>query len=223
MTSHIDQEELMKKASEIKEAVREGAEKAFEKASEATMSGVKTAKPHVMQAVDTTVKTATPYVDTAAEKAAKLTAKAGEALDHFHDEMMKDYLPRLATAVEEAAEKAKAEVQKATEEAAEKVVDSAPMAAVEEVATRKRRGKTKKILGCTLIAGAAAGAGYLVWRRSQPIEDPWAEEYWADLEADVPVEEVTPEEVVAEAEEAGVVAEAEEITEEAAGDDKEDS
>jgi len=32
--------------------------------------------------------------------------------------------------------------------------------------------------------GAVAGAGYILWKRSQPIEDPWAEEYWADLDTD---------------------------------------
>ncbi|EJN84391.1 hypothetical protein HMPREF1129_2679 [Actinomyces naeslundii str. Howell 279] len=30
------------------------------------------------------------------------------------------------------------------------------------------------------VAGAAAAGAYVVWRRSQPVEDPWAEEYWAD-------------------------------------------
>mgnify|MGYP000991280955 CR=1 FL=1 len=34
------------------------------------------------------------------------------------------------------------------------------------------------------MPGAAAGAAYVVWRRSQPVEDPWAEEYWADSAED---------------------------------------
>ena len=34
------------------------------------------------------------------------------------------------------------------------------------------------------VAGAAAGGAYVVWRRSQPVEDPWAEEYWADSTSD---------------------------------------
>ena len=29
-------------------------------------------------------------------------------------------------------------------------------------------------------AQRAAAAAYIIWRRSQPVEDPWAEEYWAD-------------------------------------------
>lgn len=207
MASHIDQGDLKKKATELTDAVAEGATKAFK----ATKSGVKTAAPHVMDAVDATVKTATPYVDTAADTAAKLTAKAGEALDTFHADVVNDYLPRLSAALEEAAQKARQEADKA----ASAVAESAPVAAVEEATTkRKRHRKTGRVIRWTLFAGAAAGAGYLVWRRSQPVEDPWAEEYWADLETDVPVEEVTPEEVA----EAQVVADAEEITEESAED-----
>ena len=199
MAKHVDQEELMKKAAEIKGAVVEGAEKAFEKAAEATKTGVKTAGPHVMSAVDTTVKKAAPYVDSASEAAAKLTTKAGEKLEGFHEDMVSDYLPRLSAAVEDAAVRAKEEAAKAAG-SAKKAVESAPVeiAAVEEVATKKRRGKVGKVFGYSLLASAAAGAGYLVWRRSRPIEDPWAEEYWADLEAADPVEEVPAEAVVAE-------------------------
>ena len=36
----------------------------------------------------------------------------------------------------------------------------------------------------TALTAAAAGAGYVLWKRSQPIEDPWAEDYWADLEVE---------------------------------------
>ena len=25
------------------------------------------------------------------------------------------------------------------------------------------------------------GAAYLLWKRSQPVEDPWAEAYWEDV------------------------------------------
>ena len=37
-------------------------------------------------------------------------------------------------------------------------------------------------LGWLTVATVAAGAAYVVWKRSQPVEDPWAEEYWADSE-----------------------------------------
>ena len=36
-----------------------------------------------------------------------------------------------------------------------------------------------RTLGWLTVATVAAGAAYVVWKRSQPVEDPWAEEYWA--------------------------------------------
>ena len=51
--------------------------------------------------------------------------------------------------------------------------------------TRKRRKcRFLRAVGLTALVGTAAGAGYILWKRSQPIEDPWAEEYWADLDTD---------------------------------------
>ena len=47
---------------------------------------------------------------------------------------------------------------------------------------------------------AVAGAGYLAWRRSQPIDDPWADEYWADLDTDVEADEFVVEEATVDAE-----------------------
>ena len=41
--------------------------------------------------------------------------------------------------------------------------------------------------GTLAIFGGAAGAAFLLWKRSQPVEDPWAESYWEDVE--VPTED----------------------------------
>ena len=40
-----------------------------------------------------------------------------------------------------------------------------------------------RTLGWLTVATVAAGAAYVVWKRSQPVEDPWAEEYWAYSES----------------------------------------
>ena len=47
-----------------------------------------------------------------------------------------------------------------------------------------------RTLGWLAVAIVAAGAAYVVWKRSQPVEDPWAEEYWADSTDDVAEEPV---------------------------------
>ena len=31
---------------------------------------------------------------------------------------------------------------------------------------------------------SAAGAAFVLYKRSQPVEDPWAEEYWSEVEAE---------------------------------------
>ena len=43
-----------------------------------------------------------------------------------------------------------------------------------------KRGR--KTLLFLVLAAVAGGVGYLLYRRSQPVDDPWAEEYWEDVE-----------------------------------------
>ena len=50
--------------------------------------------------------------------------------------------------------------------------------------TKVRKRRFLRVVGLVALAATAAGVGYVLWKRSQPIEDPWAEEYWADLETD---------------------------------------
>ena len=60
----------------------------------------------------------------------------------------------------------------------------ASAAALATPTRKRRRCRVLRALGLTALVGAVAGAGYILWKRSQPIEDPWAEEYWADLDTD---------------------------------------
>lgn len=43
-----------------------------------------------------------------------------------------------------------------------------------------KRGR--KTLLFLVLAAVAGCVGYLLYRRSQPVDDPWAEEYWEDVE-----------------------------------------
>lgn len=182
---------LRKHAADIRELVAVHAGSALEAAAEATKSGVKTAAPTVMRAVDATVKTATPLLDSAADSAVKFTEKAGTTLDRVHRDMVNDYLPRINQAVEEAAARANALAQDHAVAPAAIVV-----AAVEAESVKRSRGRRcRKGIKWTLAAAGAAGVAYLLWRRAQPIEDPWAEEYWSDLETDVDVTDVPTEPV----------------------------
>lgn len=46
-----------------------------------------------------------------------------------------------------------------------------------------------KGLGVASLVAAAAGAVFVLYKRSQPVEDPWAEEYWSEVEAEDEEEE----------------------------------
>ena len=60
----------------------------------------------------------------------------------------------------------------------------ASAAALTTPTPKRRKCRVLRAFGLTALVGAVAGAGYILWKRSQPIEDPWAEEYWADLDTD---------------------------------------
>lgn len=61
----------------------------------------------------------------------------------------------------------------------------------------KKRGRAGRVLGFGAAAAGIASVSYLLWRRSRPIEDPWAEEYWVDLQNDGDIDEVPVEPVEA--------------------------
>lgn len=94
----------------------------------------------------------------AATLAGTVAEQVGKAYDDARTRVVEDYLPRAQRAAEAARE--------------------AAVAAPAPKPVKRHRGL--KCLGWLALAGAAAGAAYVVWRRSQPVEDPWAEEYWAD-------------------------------------------
>ena len=114
------------------------------------------------------VKAAAPKVETAADK-------VSPAIDTAHDKIVDDFLPKLVAAMNEAAVKAGAAVEKAADVAADKGKGSAKSlaaAAAEASGKKKHTGAKVFWLLATLIGlGAAAAA----WTRSRSSVDPWAE------------------------------------------------
>ncbi|WP_159717928.1 hypothetical protein [Actinomyces marmotae] len=109
---------------------------------------------------------AAPRVVRAGENVSRAAKEAQTRIEPAYSEararVVDDYLPRAQRAAE----------------AARAAIAEAPAPVVAPKKHRCRRGL--KALAWATVVTAAAGAAYIAWRRSQPVEDPWAEEYWAD-------------------------------------------
>lgn len=132
------------------------------------------AGPRVDKAWKRTVAVTAPKVEEATER-------VRPAVDDAYERLTEDYLPRVQKAMHDAAQAASGGngiSQKAGKAgaAAKEALSKPP---------KKSRG-VAKTLGWVVVGTVAAGAGYLLWRRSQPLDDPWAEEYWNDSAAPAP-------------------------------------
>src|SRR5690606_38514216 len=96
------------------------------------------------------------------------------AVDAAHDRIVDDYLPRVQKAMHDAAEAASGSGN------IKDKAGKAGKAAQKALAAKPKSHRGAKTVGWILVGTAAAGTGYLLWRRTQPVEDPWAEEYWED-------------------------------------------
>ena len=155
----------LKKAEEISKAIGEQAQELGTKAQFLAKGAGEWAEPRLTEAVDKLK----PLVADAVEN---VRPKLNEA----QDKVVNDYVPRIQQAMKDAAKAASAEgtvTQKAQRagEAAQEAFTAAP----------KKSHKGLKALGWVVAGSVAAGAGYILWRRSQPVEDPWAEEYWQNV------------------------------------------
>ncbi|MDO5726440.1 MAG: hypothetical protein Q4Q03_00780 [Bowdeniella nasicola] len=153
--------ELGKRAVDYLEAAQSWAEPRMHDAVEDLKSGAQRAQKE-------TVKFAAPKIEAA-------TDAIKPKLDHAYDAIVEDYLPRIQAAMHDAA--AAAEGSGSIDTKAKKAGKAAKKALT---TSPKKKGGVGRTLGWILVGTLAAGAGYLLWRRTQPIEDPWAEEYWND-------------------------------------------
>ncbi|QDB77972.1 hypothetical protein FHE66_06945 [Georgenia sp. 311] len=170
--SEIDAEKVRQQAADLGHTLTEQASRATEAAAALAGQGkvwaTDVAAPKIDKAWREGVSVAAPKIEAAA-------GKARPAVDHARDKIVDDYLPRVQKAMHDAAEAA------AKENGAKGKAVKAGKAAQKALTTKpKKRGGKGKALGWVLVGTAAAGTGYLLWRRTQPVDDPWAEEYWED-------------------------------------------
>lgn len=114
-----------------------------------------------------------------AQNAAEAVGLARDAVEDFSTKVKRDFLPR-AQAAQDAVTKAvtgegslKNRVTKASD---------GVMSALNP--PKKKCPVGHPWLLTFALAGAAAVIGFVLWSRTRPVEDPWAEESWEDIDDD---------------------------------------
>ena len=183
-TPNIDTDKLKAQGLQLRDAAAVHAGRLAVRAADLAEQGLDWAAPRAQAALSSAIERATPLVESASERAQSVADRAQPFLSDIHGHVVDDYLPRLNKAVSESATALAAEGDLGSRARAAR---SASAKALTTPARKKKcckKGRLLRSLCFTALTAAAAGAGYVLWKRSQPIEDPWAEDYWADLEVE---------------------------------------
>ncbi|MGC5614642.1 hypothetical protein [Georgenia sp. Z1491] len=176
-TAENGQADVGARLADLGTALSEQAKIKGARAAELAQDGVDWAAPRVQKALDDARTTAGPSLEQARSKAESGYATA-------RDKVKDDYVPRVQKAMHDAAEAARSDAP--LTDRAKDATKAARTSLTEKPA--KKKGGAGKALGWVLVGTAVAGAGYLVWRRTQPVDDPWAEEYWDDTTVSRPAD-----------------------------------
>lgn len=147
-------EELQKLAAQVGPVVSEGAREARTKATELYDQYAPEAQAKLREQSD------------------KLTQNLGPRADKLRHDVQDDYLPRARKTAETTGT-----VLKAAVDAARKELDKGQgdiRSAVLEPTPQPKKGRAGKVLLILGLAAAGAAAGYVVWQKTRPVEDPWA-------------------------------------------------
>ena len=177
----FDADKLRASSQQLRDAAAIYAGKVAVKAADLASQGVEWAAPRAQAALNSAIEHAAPAIDSAAARAQAAAASAGPAIENARGHLVDDYLPRASLAVNQAG--AALSARGSLSDRARRATE-ASAAALATPTRKRRRCRVLRALGLTALVGTVAGAGYILWKRSQPIEDPWAEEYWADLDTD---------------------------------------
>ncbi|PID97483.1 MAG: hypothetical protein CSA82_03760 [Actinobacteria bacterium] len=194
-TRNIDAQRLKAEAAQLRELAAVHAGRAAVRLTDLAEQGLEWAAPRAQQALEDAIDRATPLLNEAADRAQEAADRAKPMIGDVHDRLVGDYLPRINRAAHEAASAVSSEgdvLERAR--AARKASSAALITPTAEVKKTSVLRRCARVVGWTTLFAGIAGAGYVLWKRSQPIEDPWAEEYWADIETDVSLPDIEAEE-----------------------------
>ena len=107
---------------------------------------------------------------------------ANKKLHDFSDEATTRWEDDYKKRLEAALAAAKAEAGKNTD--LKSKVASVSTAATTALSEPPKKKSGLKKLGWLVVSGATLGIGYVIWKRSKPVEDPWAEAYWENIAAE---------------------------------------
>ena len=175
-TPTFDAEKLRASSQQLRDAAAIYAGKVAVRAADLAGQGVDWAAPRAQAALNSAIEHATPAIENAAAR-----AQAGPAIENAREHLVDDYLPRASLAVNQAG--AALQARGSLSDRARRASEASAIALATPT-PKRRKCRVLRAFGLTALVGAVAGAGYILWKRSQPIEDPWAEEYWADLDTD---------------------------------------
>ena len=103
-----------------------------------------------------------------------------EGAQDLQDKVSSDLVPGVEHAVDNMRDQFH-EVKKYSEKSLKEAAKQVKKQSAETFGKPKpKRGR--KTLLFLVLAAVAGCVGYLLYRRSQPVDDPWAEEYWEDVE-----------------------------------------
>lgn len=199
-TSNFDADRMKAQAAQLRDTVAINASRAAVRAADLAGQGLEWAAPRAQAALENAVDRATPLLQEAADRASSAAVRAQEAAENvkpaiqeMHDRVVDDYLPRINRAATEAAVAVTSEGD--LKDRARHALDVSSAALTTPTVQVHKPRRFLRALGFTALGAGIAGAGYILWKRSQPIEDPWAEEYWADIESEIELDEMAAEDV----------------------------
>lgn len=114
-----------------------------------------------------------------AQNAVEVAGKARGAVEDFGAKVRSDFLPRA-----QAAGTAVSRAVTGDGTIAERVSKASEGVKSAMNTTKKKCPFKHPWLLTILLAGAAVAAGFILYSRSRPVEDPWAEESWEDIDDD---------------------------------------
>lgn len=142
----------------------------------AVSEGAKDVRKKAEELVDQYLPTVQDSLQAQGERVAHLADNLGPRAERLRHDVQEDYLPRarrtagatnavVASAITAAVEAARKEFDKGQDDIKKAYTAPTP---------KQKKGRAGTVLLLLAIAAAGGAAGYIAWKKTRPVEDPWA-------------------------------------------------